>query len=226
MSGWLEHLRSRLIAGLLTLLPAVLTLALVVMIFRAVDGWLAAAVLPVRSGEPAALSPWVVKALALLAVIGLVYGVGALATHVVGRRLLGGADAWLARLPAVGGFYRGFRQLLDSFGPGGQRAFRRSVLIEYPRDGVFRLAFVTNEAPRLLGDPPRPHVAVFIPSTPNPTSGFFVLVPPEKCRPSGVSTEEGLKMIVSGGIVAPDPWFAAPAGRGPADPRPAGEDPR
>ena len=206
MSRWTAHVRSRIATGLFVLLPAALTVWLIVLIFRAIDRALAEQVLRLVGADhaPNVAMLWTSRALAVLAIFAALYVVGLVATNVVGRRLLGATEAGVRRLPVLGGVYGGFRQLLDGFKPGGGSIFRRAVLIEYPRRGCFRVAFVTNDQPRLVGDPPRRCIAVFVPQTPNPTSGFLVLLQVEECRPLGLSPEEGLKMIVSGGIVAPE----------------------
>lgn len=217
MSRWADHLRSRLLAGLVFLLPAVITVWMITLLFRAADDAVTVQVLRlVQSERPAPPAVvWASRGVALLTVLLVLYAVGALATNMLGRRMLASGERAVARVPVVGGVYGGFRQLLDAFGPTGGGVFRRSVLIEYP-PGVWRVAFVTNDRAQTIGDPPRPHVAVFVPMTPNPTSGDLVFVPPESLHPLALSSEEGLKMIVSGGIVMPDRPLAAGAA-GPAE---------
>ena len=206
MSSWGQHLRSRLLAGFVFLLPAVITLWLIVLLFRAVDsaftGQALALLEPGRT--PGQGTVWLSRLVALITVVLVLYVVGLVATNVFGRRLLSSGERAMTRVPVVGGVYGGFRQLLDAFGPQGGGAFRRCVLIEYPRRGMYRLAFVTNDRPQILGTPARPHLTLFVPMTPIPTSGVLLLVSPDECQPLALSPEEALKIIVSGGIVMPE----------------------
>jgi uncharacterized membrane protein len=219
VSRWGGHVRNRLLTGLLFLLPAVLTVWLVVLLFGAADrAFTRYALALLETGEPpSATTIWASRIVALASVILVLYVVGALAANVVGQRLLAFADEAVQRVPGLGPIYRALRQALDAFGPGGGTAFRRCVLIEYPRRGVWRMAFVTNDRGPLVGDPPRPTVAVFVPMSPYPASGFLVLVPPDDCVPLAITVEEGLKMVVTGGVVLPG-RLAGPGG----SPLPAG----
>lgn len=225
MNRWAAHVRYRLLTGLFFLLPAVLTLALVALLFRTVDRALTDVALAALGTvePPSRTTIWVSRAVALATVVLVLYFFGWLATNVVGRRLLSALDEALQKVPGLGPVYRALRQALDAFGPGGGSAFRRCVLIEYPRRGVYRLAFVTNERVAALGDPPRPCLALFVPMTPYPASGFLVLAPVEDCRPLAITVEEGLKMVVSGGLVLParltDDGATAAPGRAAAEER-------
>ncbi len=205
MSRWGTHVRYRLLTGLFFLLPAVLTLWLVVLLFRAADRTFTryALALLEATAPPSPATVWASRILALATVVLVLYVVGALAANVVGQRLLGLADEALQKVPGLGAVYRALRQAFDAFGPGGGNAFRRCVLIEYPRRGVWRMAFVTNDRGPLLGDPPQPTLAVFVPMSPYPASGFLVLVPAAECRPLAITIEEGLKMVLTGGVVLP-----------------------
>jgi uncharacterized membrane protein len=109
-------------------------------------------------------------------------------------------------VPLVKGIYGGARQLLDALGSGGKGAFSRVVLVAYPRPGVFTLGFVTNESRARvpIGEVSVETLMVFFPTTPNPTSGWLALVPVEDVLEVDLSIEEGVKLIVSGGIVTPD----------------------
>ncbi len=205
MSRLADNLRSRIVAGFLVLLPAAVTVWLLVVIFRAADHILTDQALWLLggSGAPSALVVWIVRAGAVVAVLALLYVAGFLATNVVGRRLLAAAERGMTQIPGLGRVYRGARQLLDAVGQDKGGVFRRCVLVEFPRRGLHRLAFVTSERRQQVGDPPRECLAVFIPSTPNPASGFLAFIPAEECVALTISTEEALKMIVSGGIVSP-----------------------
>jgi uncharacterized membrane protein len=121
-------------------------------------------------------------------------------------------EGGIRKIPFVKSIYGGARQLLDAFGSGGKGTFTRVVLVEYPRAGVWTLGFVTSEERLAMPSPERAEtrsaVTVFFPTTPNPTSGWLAVVPERDILEIDLSIEEGVKLIVSGGIVAPEAMSA------------------
>ncbi|RMG45057.1 MAG: DUF502 domain-containing protein [Acidobacteria bacterium] len=201
----LRQIRARLAAGLLTALPFVVTVWLLGFLFRLVDRVLTARSLRLLEliGSAGALPVWSIRLASVLVVMLALYLLGIAATHVAGRQLLRLVEWLLARVPLLGGVYRTLRQVADAVGTGASSAFRRCVLIEYPRRGLWTMAFVTNERRVTAGAAGEPLVPVFLPTTPNPTSGYFLLVPESECRPLDIPVEEGVKLVVSGGILLP-----------------------
>lgn len=200
-----RHVRRRLLTGFLVVLPLAVCLWIASWIFTIFDRALTLRVLAALRLESLE-SPWIVWLVRLLAFVGLLavlYLLGLLATNVIGRRMLHRTDLVIGRLPLLGGFYRAVRQVVDAFSGQSGTVFQRVVLIEYPRRGIWTLAFVSNPETRAVGRPPRECVSLFVPTTPNPTSGFFLMVPSEECFEVGFTTEEAIKMIVSGGVVGP-----------------------
>jgi uncharacterized membrane protein len=121
----------------------------------------------------------------------------------------------MLRVPLVRWFYGATKQLIEAFRASGTGVFREVVLIEYPRQGLWALGFVTADATHLAM--PSGHedlIYVFVPTSPNPTSGYTVVIPRRDAAPAGMSVDEGLKLIISGGFVAPER-----AGRGAPGPR-------
>ena len=212
----LKHVRTHFVRGLLIVLPAIITFWLLRMLFGAVSG---------------NVTPWVLRALAaggvpwvndwharfLVPVIGLVltllliYLIGLIAANLVGQRILSWFEAGVLKVPFVKSIYGGARQLLDAFGSGANGTFTRVVLVQYPRTGVFTVGFVTSEVrvEMPVGGVLVDSVMVFLPTTPNPTSGWLAIVPEADLIDFDLSIEEGVKLIVSGGIVTP----ASMAGR-------------
>jgi len=155
--------------------------------------------------------PWMrvsIPFLGLVLVLGFVFFVGLMGSNYLGKRIILRAEEAILRVPLIKGVYGSAKQLFDAFTSPGRKAFDRVVLLEYPRKGLYTLAFVTREA--------RSHVRertgipdliyVFVPTTPNPTSGFLLLVSEAEVIDTGVPVEQGIKTIVSGGMVAlPDP---------------------
>jgi uncharacterized membrane protein len=140
----------------------------------------------------------------LVATVLVLILVGALATNIFGRSLVRLLENLVCRIPLVKGVYTLFKQVADTLLVGDRQGFRKVVLIEYPRQGIWTIAFMTGlaqgELPRRIG---RRVINVFVPTTPNPTSGFYLLVPEEEAQVLEMSVEDAFKLIVSGGMVTP-----------------------
>ena len=138
------------------------------------------------------------------AVVG-VFVLGLLARNLVGKMLLRGVEWLLLNIPLVRTVYHAAKQLMDAFS-GANKAliFREVLLVEYPRLGMYSVGFVTNRVKFERADGgSEPLVNVYIPHPPNPTSGMFILLPVAQVHPLDISIEEGLKLVLSGGIVSP-----------------------
>lgn len=209
--SWKSHLQTRLLTGLFLVLPLLVSLWLVTLLFGLVDRLLTLRLAAVAGlgVPPPPVAIWSLRLLALLLAAAGLYAIGVIGTHVLGRKLVDAAEGWIQKIPVFGGVYRATRQLADALA-GGRDTFRRCVLVEFPRTGVWTLGFVSNETPQMLGDPPRPHMAVYVPTTPNPTSGYFQLFAADECLAVDLTVEEGIKIIVSGGIVMPETLRLAP----------------
>jgi uncharacterized membrane protein len=127
-----------------------------------------------------------------------------LATNVFGSRLLDLVERLISRVPLVRPVYQGARKITEAIQLRGTTRFRRVVLVPFLGSGLRSLGFVTRETSD-LGDPSgATHVLVFVPTTPNPTSGFLVAVPPSDLVPVDLSVEDGIRLVISGGLLAPD----------------------
>jgi uncharacterized membrane protein len=136
-----------------------------------------------------------------------VYLLGLLGGNLGGRRLVTAGESYILRIPIVKGIYGSARQLLDAFNISDRRHFSRVVVVQYPRAGLWTVGFVTREIGHNLAaatEAPVRLVPVFLPTTPNPTSGWMVLVPEAELIELDLGIEDGLKLVVSGGIVSPD----------------------
>ena len=222
MSSPIAQARKLLIRGLLTVLPLVITFWLVSVLFRFVDqtaGTLVGRALGLLGVEDPHAGWWAyLVPLIGLAVVGtLLMGFGVLATNFLGKRLLGIFERLLLRIPFVRTIYVSAKQLLEALTFGRKGAFREVVAFEYPRRGIWVLGFVSSSMPAsALGDGEGELVNVFLPTTPNPTSGFLLILPAAEVRRLPISVEEGIKMIVSGGLVLP-PSILPPGGLPAAD---------
>jgi uncharacterized membrane protein len=135
-----------------------------------------------------------------------------LAANVVGRRMLQNAREAIEALPLVRTIYAPVRQLMEAMASPDKAGFEKVVLVEYPRTGLWTLGFLAGDVPRTGYD--TPSHSIFVPTAPNPTTGFMLIVPPEQLRSTELGVEEALKMIVSAGVVVP-PSLCLPAEDGP-----------
>ena len=129
---------------------------------------------------------------------------GLLTTNFVGQRLVGWWEQLLARIPVVNSIYNSVKQVSDTLFSSSGNAFRKALLIQYPREGSWTIAFLTGKpggdvANHLRGD----YVSVYVPTTPNPTSGFFLMLPKSEVIELNMAVDEALKYIISMGVVAP-----------------------
>lgn len=211
----LGHVRARLVAGLLLVLPLLITLWLLRILFRIIDDNVTPWVLLLLGGERSALpgsvpARLVAPLVGMLLTVGSIYLLGLLAGNLAGRKLWSLVEAAILRVPLVKGVYGSARQLLDAFAVTTHRGPSKVVLVEYPRAGLYTVGFVTSDAEVRMGSGVPPSVAVFFPTAPNPTSGFVVLVPRQDLVPLDLTLDEGIKLVVSGGVVIP-PRFATRA---------------
>lgn len=197
-----SKLKGYLVAGLLVAGPIGLTVAVIQWFVNLMDGLLLA-VLPERF-QPNNLIGFALPGVGLIATLLLLLLIGALATNFFGRSLVRLLENLVCRIPLVKGVYTLFKQVADTLFVGDRQGFRKVVLIEYPRKGIWTIAFMTGlasgELPRQIG---RRVINVFVPTTPNPTSGFYLLVPEEDATVLAMSVEDAFKLIVSGGMVTP-----------------------
>ena len=196
-------LRRWLIAGLLVLAPLGITLWVLQWIVGTLDRTLL--ILP-EAWQPDRLLGYRVPGLGVLLALGILLLVGAITSNFVGRKLVAWSDALLNRIPVVRSIYSSVKQVSDTlFSPSGN-AFRTAVLVQWPRPGVWTIAFVTGTpggdvANHLPGD----FVSVYVPTTPNPTGGYFVMLPRDECIELKMSVDAALRYVISMGVVVPAP---------------------
>jgi uncharacterized membrane protein len=186
------HVRRHLTAGVLLIVPIAVTAAVLRFLFGFFDGWIQ----PVAEslfGRP-------IPGLGLLLTVVLVWATGVLSTNFLGKKLLELFDRLLENLPLVKTVYTASKQLVEAVSPGGRRAFRRVVLVEFPKKGTFALGFVTGDG---LGPLPGDTLSIYVPTALNPTSGFLVFARESDILDPHLSVEEGVKLVVSGGVVRP-----------------------
>jgi len=209
-----RNIRKRLISGMLVLIPLGFTFLVLRFLYRATAGALAPLVTEVFGSLP----PAVLIVLSVLALLVLVYVVGLVTAHVVGRRLLGAGEALLRRLPLVRPIYSGAKQVIETFSASDQESFRRVVFVEYPRPGFKAVGFVTGTTEAADG---RRFCRVFLPAALAPTAGALEFVPCDEVEDADLSVEEAMKLLISGGILSPSRLEAQPP-RDPARPNDTG----
>ena len=191
------------VTGLLIWIPLVITLMVLAWIVNTLDQILLIAPAAVR---PDALLGFHLPGVGVLVTLLLILLTGLAAANFVGQRLVGFWEGLLSRIPVVKSIYYSVKQVSDTLLSSNGQAFRKALLIQYPHQGIWTIAFQTGkpggDAARHLGDD---FVSVYVPTTPNPTSGFFLMLPRKDAIELDMSVDEALKYIISMGVVAPPP---------------------
>ena len=197
-----RRIRNVFITGLLITLPIALTYFILQFLFKNLD-----ALSPVFTkvlidfGAPIP-EGYRIPALGLVITLLIVLIVGWFTTNFFGKRLIQLGENIVGKIPFVRRIYKGSKQVVQSIAHADTRAFRKVVLIEFPRRGMLAIGFVTGEARGEVQENTREDVLnVFVPTMPNPTSGFLVFAPPEELTEIDMTIEDGVKYVVSGGIV-------------------------
>ncbi len=198
-----HRIRRYFLTGLLVIVPLGLTYYVVAAIVGTMDRMIA--VLPPRF-HPNTYLPFPVPGLGVIFTLLIILVTGFLGANLLGRRIVRAYERVLERIPVVRTLYAAVKQLLEQLVAEDSDRFRRVVLVEYPRKGIYSLAFVTGESrgelrDRTGGDT----INVFVPTTPNPTSGYYLLVPNEDTIPLELGVEQAFKLVMSAGIVGWDP---------------------
>ena len=210
-------MKKYLVAGLLVWLPLAITVWVLLWVLGLLDGmfdWalsLSQAVLPesMRAGIEALRH---IPGLGVIVMAVLLVSTGVFVTNIFGQWWLRQWDRILHNIPIAKSIYSSVKQVSDTLFSSNGNAFREAVLVQYPRQGAWTIAFVTGapggEVARHLDADS--HVSLYVPTTPNPTSGFFLMVPRADVVPLQMSVDEALKYIISMGVVAPPPPAAPP----------------
>jgi len=198
----MSALRKWLLAGLLVIVPVAITLAVLRWIIETLDQTLL--ILP-EAWQPDRLIGVHIPGFGVLLTLAILLIVGAVTSNFVGKKLVNLGDRVVARIPVVRGIYSSVKQVSDTLFSESGNAFRTAVLVQWPRPDVWTIGFVTG-APGgdvttyLRGDE---YVSVYVPTTPNPTGGYFVMLRKSDCIELKMSVDEALKYVISMGVVAP-----------------------
>jgi uncharacterized membrane protein len=202
MMTMMASIRKWLLAGLLVVAPLAITIWVLEWIISTLDKTLL--ILP-DGWHPDRLLGMHIPGFGVLLAFAILLALGAMASNFVGNKMLNWWSALLNRIPVVNSIYSGVKQVSDTLFSGSGNAFRKAVLVQWPRDGVWTIAFVTgapggDAANYLAGD----YLSVYVPTTPNPTGGYFVMLKSSECIELKMSVDEALKYIISMGVVAPN----------------------
>ncbi len=202
-----QDLKNDLIAGLLVVIPLATTIWLATTVSRFVLAFLTS--IPKQFNPFNNLNPLLQDLINLgvglmVPLLGILL-IGLMARNIVGRWLLEFGEGTLLRIPLAGSVYKTLKQLLETFLQGSSSRFRRVVLVEYPREGLYAVGFVTGViGTAIQADFSETMISVFIPTAPNPTTGWYAVVPERLVKDLDLSVEDAFRTIISAGIVSPD----------------------
>jgi len=191
-SGLSKKLMRQFLAGLFVIVPIGITVLILVWIFNAIDGILQP-VIQLIVGHP-------VPGIGFGVTVVLIYLVGVMASNIGGSRLIHYGESLLSKVPIIGQLYKSIEQIMESFSSSGKSGLMQVVLVEFPRKGMWTIGFITSESPVQPGET---HLNIFIPTSPNPTSGFLQIASEDEVIRTDIPVDDALKMIISAGKVSP-----------------------
>ena len=200
--SFLSKIRSYFLTGIIVTAPVGLTFYVAILFIGFIDG-------KVRNSIPEKyhydnLLPIEIPGIGLLFVFILLTFIGFLTAGLIGRFIIKLGERIISRLPIIRSVYGALKQIFESVLASSSKSFREVVLIEYPRKGVWAIGFITGDTKGEVQNATKENmVNVFLPTTPNPTSGFLLFVPRKDVTILDMNVEEGIKMVISGGIVTP-----------------------
>ncbi|MAI07667.1 MAG: hypothetical protein CMF61_01780 [Magnetococcales bacterium] len=200
--GFLSWLRGCFLTGLLVVLPIIITFYIIKFTVSVVNN-VAESFFPPRFA-PSNFLPYDIPGVELfMGVLALVF-IGISVRNFVGAKLVKWAENIVTSIPGVRSIYGAVKQVIDTVSVSNSSSFREVVMVEYPRPGLWAIAFVTGETKGEVGRSQKCDlVNVFLPTTPNPTSGFLLFVPRSELKPLHMTVEQGVKMVISAGIITP-----------------------
>ena len=186
-----QQIKRHLIAGVLAIVPIALTFWILRFLFRFLDSFTAPILKNIGIEIPG---------LGIILTLLFIFLLGLFITNVLGRTIFNWGERILTKLPLVNTIYNAVKQITNAFSGKSMKNFKQVIFIQYPRKGLWTMCFVTNQSKNESGDE---FYHVFVPTTPNPTSGVFIVIPQKDAVHPDISVEEGLKSIISGGIIDP-----------------------
>ena len=191
MNSLIQNLRSKLLTGIITLLPLHLTYIVLKFFFK-ISNDISEPILNRLGIE--------IPFLGILLTLLLVLSIGIAVTNFLGKKFFEIGERIVKKVPLVSSIYYSIKQILDTITKSSTDELKGTVYIQYPRKGLWTMAFISGES---ISESGEAFFHLFVPTTPNPTSGFFLMIPKEDVIKSNMSVEDGLKTIISGGLLAP-----------------------
>lgn len=189
-----KQLRSNIITGILLIIPLFVTIIIIIQLFQWID-----------SALPGILGVDMAPGLGILITIIIAYFAGLAAKNYFGKKLIGIGDSVIASIPFLNKIYLTIQQVVDMVSTNKKQVFERAVLMEFPKEGSYAIGFVTSNANTVFSlKVGQKLTAVFIPTTPNPTSGFLIYVPESELVEINMPVEQAIKLVVSGGLLGAD----------------------
>lgn len=199
-----RRLRNYFLTGLIIVAPLAITAYLTWTFIGWVDGWVKPYIPAVYN--PETYLPFAVPGFGLLTALFLITMIGFLTANLVGRSIIAFGESMLDRMPLVRSLYKGLKQIFQTVLAEQSSSFKQAGLIQYPRIGLWSIVFIATDTRGEVDDrlPAEESISVFLPTTPNPTSGFLLFVPRKDVIILDMSVEEAAKMVISAGLVSPD----------------------
>ncbi|MBI2733651.1 MAG: DUF502 domain-containing protein [Aquabacterium sp.] len=216
-------MKKYILTGLLVWLPLAITIWVLMNVVGALDGVFAWVVVAAQTVLPSSLRPLLqdlrsIPGLSVIVVVTALWLTGVAVTNMAGQWILTQSNRMFSNIPIVKSIYTSVKQVSDTLFSSSGQAFREAVLVQYPRAGAWTIAFVTGKpSGEVAHHLPGEMLTLYVPTTPNPTSGFMLMVPRADVMPLHMTVDEALKYIISMGVVAPPP-SAAPGSLPPSLP--------
>ena len=199
---FLNYIKVIFLEGLLVILPITLTLALFQFLFKLLKNWLK----PIFLLEPSYLQK--IPQSEILLVLLLIFFVGAIFRHFFIQSFLNFIESIFLKIPLMNPIYAGIKQLVKAFTAPEQLTFKKVVLIQFPRLGIFSIGFLAREVhPDMAPDTIKKYYTIYIPTTPNPTTGYLIVAPENEFMIIDLTRQEAMSIIISGGIIQPERFF-------------------
>lgn len=204
-SDFRKNIRRKLVAGLLVVFPIFITFVIIKFLFGLIGGILSPVVekafILLGSSPKSTVDDFVVTSIAFILTFSALYFIGVIATNFFGKLILNFFEAILNKTPIIKNIYTSSKKLIEIISLPSRQSFKRVVIVEYPRVGMKAFAFVTGNIKTKDG---AELTSIFVPTTPNPTSGFLIYLPEDDIIETSMDIEEGMKLIISGGILVPE----------------------
>ena len=196
-----RKIKTIFLTGIAAIIPVGLTVYILFHMIRMMDNLLK--VIPPRF-QPDDLLPFHIPGLGVIITIILIFVIGLITKSYIGNKAVMLGEWFVSKIPLVRSIYQATKQLVDAVFSEKSQSFKKVVLIEYPRKGMYAVAFVTGEARgEVQTKTAQKCINVFVPTTPNPTSGFYIMAPEDDVIHMDMTVEDAFKLIISGGIISP-----------------------